>query len=191
MSVKFNNLNESQKQVIESWAKGTVSRCLTCQTALIDDLMGHGEGRGDIAKAFQWDNVTNLYPVIPDSDTIRDEWDIDQCHDFLAKYGRLHDAPKHAENQTDYSWEEDFVEYTAIVAEEIAEDNEAQEICEWWLVSDNWVAGKLIEIGEPVLDNDYGYWWGRTSSGQNIILDETFQNMYLHVWGAPSEDCTK
>ncbi len=189
--MKLHELNDAQRATIESWAKGTISRCLTCQTALIDDLMSTCEGTRDITRAFNWDNVTNLYPVIPDKNDIRDEWDIEQCHDFLATWGRTNGMPKLTEENTD-TYEEELADYTASVAEELADDNEAQEILGWWLVSDNWVAEKLAEIGEPILDNDYGYWWGRTTSGQSIIGDNVFQNLYLHAWGAPKpEECTQ
>src|SRR5271154_669956 len=36
-----------------------------------------------------------------------------------------------------------------------------QEIFEWWLVSP-WLCKRLLMAGEPVIDNEYGQWWGRT-----------------------------
>jgi hypothetical protein len=50
------------------------------------------------------------------------------------------------------------------------------EIYEWWRVNE-WLAKKLIEAGECVLDNDYGYWWGRCCTGQGMIMDGTFQRI--------------
>lgn len=44
------------------------------------------------------------------------------------------------------------------------------EVLEWWLC-DEWFLEKLEEMGEPILTNDYGKWWGRTCSGQAILLD--------------------
>src|SRR5471030_2412126 len=35
------------------------------------------------------------------------------------------------------------------------EDNQPQEIFEWWVIS-KWLAFKLSAKGEPILDNDYG-----------------------------------
>ena len=52
-----------------------------------------------------------------------------------------------------------------------------QEIFEWWVVSD-WLAKKLREVGEPILENDYGTWWGRTCTGQAILLDGVIENIY-------------
>ena len=60
-------------------------------------------------------------------------------------------------------------------AQELCNDN-PREIYQWFRVS-SWLAGKLQEIGEPVLDNDFGYWWGRTCCGQAIILDGTMQQI--------------
>ena len=51
------------------------------------------------------------------------------------------------------------------------EQDEPQEILEWWVIS-NWFAEQLKEHGEPVLENDYGTWWGRTTTGQAIKLDD-------------------
>jgi hypothetical protein len=57
-------------------------------------------------------------------------------------------------------------------------DSEPQDIFEWWPISDQWVTKRLIEMGEPVIDSDYGAWWGRTSTGQRIALDSTWWEMY-------------
>lgn len=58
-----------------------------------------------------------------------------------------------------------------------AEDCERiQEIYEWWVVS-NYMLRKLKELGEPVLSNDYGNWWGRTGTGQAIKLDCTIDKI--------------
>lgn len=46
-----------------------------------------------------------------------------------------------------------------------------KEIYEWWRISD-WLAAKLRQYNEPILENDYGTWWGRTCTGQAIVLDE-------------------
>jgi hypothetical protein len=48
-------------------------------------------------------------------------------------------------------------------------DTEAQEIFEWWLISD-YLADKLIDKGEAVIKGFNSY-WGRGCSGQAILLD--------------------
>ncbi len=58
------------------------------------------------------------------------------------------------------------------------EDNQIpQEIFEWWLVSP-WLSKKLLMEGQPILDNDYGVWWGRCATGQAISLDYIIQKIY-------------
>lgn len=52
-----------------------------------------------------------------------------------------------------------------------------QEIFEWWLCSD-WLLEKLEQQGEPILRTDFGDWWGRTTTGQNIILDAIISRIY-------------
>lgn len=51
-----------------------------------------------------------------------------------------------------------------------------KEIYEWYLVSD-WFIDRLREINEPVLDNDYGEYWGRCCTGQAIYLDYSIQEL--------------
>lgn len=48
------------------------------------------------------------------------------------------------------------------------------DIYEYWRVS-GWLADDLTAIGQPVLKNSYGCWWGRTCTGQPMILDSTIQ----------------
>ena len=52
-----------------------------------------------------------------------------------------------------------------------------QEIFEWWVVSD-WLLNRLEKKGEPVLKTDYGDWWGRTCTGQAIFLDGGIEEIY-------------
>ena len=58
----------------------------------------------------------------------------------------------------------------------VSQEGEYQEILEWWLIT-KWLAEKLESIGEPILETDYGFYWGRTCSGQAIILDGTIQRI--------------
>ncbi|HWY78927.1 MAG TPA: hypothetical protein VNW29_01075 [Candidatus Sulfotelmatobacter sp.] len=61
-------------------------------------------------------------------------------------------------------------------------DQMPQEILEWWLVS-SWFGKKLQIEGEPVLDNNYGIWWGRTTTGQAISLDYGIQKIFDNIVG--------
>jgi hypothetical protein len=55
-----------------------------------------------------------------------------------------------------------------------------QLIQEWWRVSE-WLGDELRAIGQPVLSNEHGLWWGRTQTGQPIISDGTIQEIVLAV----------
>ncbi|WP_367389062.1 hypothetical protein [Lewinella sp. LCG006] len=67
-------------------------------------------------------------------------------------------------------WQELDVHERLNLAQAEGFEAQPQEIFEWWLVSD-WLASKLKEFEEPVLDCDYGTWWGRTCTGQAISMD--------------------
>ena len=53
---------------------------------------------------------------------------------------------------------------------------EIQDVMQWFIVS-TWLANRLREIDEPVLDYMGLELWGRTCCGQGIVLDGTFQNI--------------
>ena len=50
------------------------------------------------------------------------------------------------------------------------------DVMEWWLI-DSWLAERLKEQGEVIIE-EYGcYWWGRQSSGQAIYMDYVIQRI--------------
>ena len=49
-------------------------------------------------------------------------------------------------------------------------ETQPQEIYEWWIVTD-WLAKKLQNKGEPILEWGNNFYWGRTCTGQAILLD--------------------
>ena len=50
------------------------------------------------------------------------------------------------------------------------------DVMEWWLI-DSWLAERLKEQGEVIIE-EYGcYWWGRQSSGQAIYMDGVIQEI--------------
>ncbi len=58
-------------------------------------------------------------------------------------------------------------------ANECASDNPS-EAYEWWHVSP-WLVSKLRGLGEIVIDNEFGQWWGRGGTGQSILADGILQ----------------
>lgn len=49
-------------------------------------------------------------------------------------------------------------------------EDEPQEIFEWWIVSE-WLADKLKAHKEVIINDGYNTIWGRTCTGQAILLD--------------------
>lgn len=60
------------------------------------------------------------------------------------------------------------------------EGEELQEPLEWWLVS-KWLHDKLTPLGFVTLQTDWGYYWGRTTSGQAIELDGVLQEVARQI----------
>ena len=53
---------------------------------------------------------------------------------------------------------------------------EHAEIYSWYLIID-WLADKLTAKGEPILNNEHGTWWGRTTFGQFIFADSVIHEI--------------
>jgi len=73
------------------------------------------------------------------------------------------------------SYDEDMSDQEII--DEVRDNGEdVNEIFEWWIISD-WFLDRLKEINEPIIDNDYGEYWGRCCTGQAIYLDNNMQEL--------------
>ena len=69
------------------------------------------------------------------------------------------------------------------VIEHVRDNGEdVNEVFEWYLVSD-WFLDRLREINEPIIDNDYGEYWGRCCTGQSIYLDHNIQEL-AYEWAS-------
>ena len=139
-------------------------------SSLVDDMRGAWADLPDhLSEEWQFDNVTNMYPD-------PSEWDAERCRDWLSDYG------------IDWLALGEHVSSTASLdADELRDlvndHAEPVEILEWWAVTD-WLAQKLNAINEPVLSNAYGHWWGRTCSGQALIMDGTLQQIAAAIEAA-------
>ena len=60
-------------------------------------------------------------------------------------------------------------------------EGEPEEALEHWLVSD-WLASRLREEGEMVIDFLDLTIWGRTTSGQAICMDSVIEDIYNKNW---------
>ncbi len=168
-------------------------------TALVDDLRKlQYEMRGDLADGFSDENIANLTPD-------PGEWDAAQCRAWLEDHGcDLPNAPTlecpvchDATHPTcagpcgdsgrvpDPNADEDD-DYVDALRDAVRDNAELEEVYEWYLVSE-WLGRKLAAIGECVLDSGYGVFWGRTCTGQAVIMDGTLQRVAeLFEEGVPS-----
>ena len=122
------------------------------QSALIaqmQDLQIHG--------FLMWGDVENFY--------LTDEEILEEYEDQKERYSMTPII-----DDDDYVSEEEFIENFR------EEGHDEKEIYEWYLVSD-WFIDKLREKNEPVIDNDYGEYWGRCCTGQAIYLDYVIQEL--------------
>ena len=138
-------------------------------SSLVSDMLSAAHDLPDrLSDEWQLESVTNLYPD-------PSEWDAAQCLAWLDEHISASDIEWHYR---------DAAEYWASALQALVEDHaEPAEIYEWWAVND-WLAEKLEEIGEPVLSNSYGHWWGRTCTGQALIMDGTLQRVAAAIEAA-------
>ena len=123
---------------------------LLCQSSLLDLLLKRNDVPG-----FMWDDVTNLY-----------DGSIDAVEEHLASVDEV----------TPDEWHDLPFDEREELAREHGFDPEPHEIYEWWVVS-SYMAERLSELGQPILDNGYGTWWGRTCTGQSIYLDHVIARL--------------
>lgn len=173
---------------------------LCCDSMLVDDLIKQAyDSRGDLAEAFQQEEINGLYKDPSD-------WTLEECRDYLSDYRA---EPSNALNPWAMSREDIIAELEAVsiecradesnetliealvanindetipglddwreAAREHAQENPA-EVYEWWRVSD-WLCRQLAQHGEVTIDNGYGHWWGRCCTGQGLIMDGVLQRI--------------
>ena len=71
---------------------------------------------------------------------------------------------------------EELMRHDESLWEELQNLDENSEIMEWWLVTP-YMAELLKEKGEVILSDYDCYWWGRTTSGQALYMDEVIQEI--------------
>ncbi len=123
----------------------------TCQSSLIDDLL-----KRDI---FNYEDVENFY-----------EYRCPECG------GNMAEVSEADTDDIEIIWKCENCKHK----QEEEPEQEAQEIYEWWLCS-NWLISQLRKHGEPILTNDFGEWWGRTCTGQAILLDSVIEEIYDEI----------
>lgn len=141
---------------------------LCCDSMLISDLLSsysREHETNNAVDAFSYDNITNAYDY---SDNrllahIENNDDKEPIKQYLSDNNHISVRELSSNELRELA---DILDY----------DAEPQEIFEWYRVTE-WLAKELEAVGEPILDNTYGYWWGRTCCGQMIIADDTIQQI--------------
>ena len=100
-----------------------------------------------------------------------------QCHSYL-----IHDLLEknifhHDDILNLYKSEQELLDEGFNMNEiKAGECDDVKEVYEWWAI-DNWLTEEFEKMGEVLLKNEYGSWWGRQATGQMIIMDGTFQRL--------------
>lgn len=140
------NYNSSKNQDIKR--KFVDREVFACVTSMVEYILGKSYEDNDTP--FSYEDVENYYaPVCP------------ECHGTDITESVIEEGE---DDETIYK-----CEYCDKVLTEGELDSEPQEVYEWWIVS-GWLADKLRAKGEVIID-DYTSIWGRTCTGQAILLD--------------------
>jgi hypothetical protein len=139
------------------------------------------KGFEDREAPFTLDDVENYYSYPEWSKTVLGEslyfggGSQDNKDEFLEEFDRLEEESQELFDAGDISAATheaniDQVSKAKEEFEEATEDTEPAEIFEWWAVS-SFLFEKLQEKGFCVVDAGSCYVWGRTTTGQAILLD--------------------
>ena len=154
---------EREKETVKFW----IDRYIHCRGDELFELYTQ-------ANEYWFENdMNNFYAAINPT-----QWDFEE---YLKKNGYEAHTEEWLE-ELDYfeTGHEDYTEYGSFM-DELRDQQEPQEVFQWFIV-DNWLASKLIEHGEPVLETENHFIWGRTCCGQSIELDGTFQEIYRNTY---------
>lgn len=150
-----------------------------CVTRIVEFCLHQAEeDEGNTENPFSYDDI----PYWPDP--VGEDWTIAQCAEALQDYGFIWSdvmsdigAADWTEvgndevltypdpEELDDDWQADLQEY---LRESV--DFDPREIFEWWIVS-GWLAGRLQERGEIILNDGNSVYWGRQCTGQAIKMD--------------------
>ncbi len=173
-TLNYNICDETAQKLTEKFVRNHIGEN---QTMLVEELFERG--------LFAYDDVVNF--VVIDRDAFADAFYETMCDEYCSR-----DDGSHTEKDL---YDQVYADYNLMEMDE----NDIRDVCEeydldydywrttqsiygWWQVSD-WLAGQLKRKGEPVLENDYGTWWGRTACGQAIYMDEVMQSLALQHCG--------
>lgn len=158
-----------------------------CQTGLVTELIDVSSGSVAFGREFDlsenavnygepngfedW-RVTDCIAWLRDNDVDEDEWP----DDWVVWNGLTE------EDREGYDYDIDMFSDDAQWRECVRDHLEEPEIHEWYVVSD-WFEYQLEAIGEVILKNAYGSWWGRQCTGQAVYMDEYLRPIFEKWFG--------
>lgn len=162
--------NETERERQERNKRVVESNVYLCATSEVEFILNCPyDPSHQLDKPFSWDDIENTY---------RFDYEefIRECKLSIEDNEELKDNKELIEELElieDFEEANEFIEKWDI---DINTDdyNESQEILEWWYVSP-WFCERLQRIGEPVIP--HMQLWGRTCSGQAILLDYTIDQI--------------
>lgn len=146
----MNNDSMEKEEKVNDLAKRIVDQDIF---ANVDSMVRYILEQDDHNAPF--DNSSIEYNT-PDYDSMDD----DEINDIMVN--------EYSEDPADYDDINDKIEF-------LKDNYEQPEVYEYWLVS-GWLAGKLRDQGEVIID-DYIAIWGRSTTGQAIYLDGVIQQI--------------
>ena len=148
--MKHYDYNSSKNQTIKGqFVQREVCACISDMAEYLFSYDGD--------KYADWDEWENLYVAR-----------CQECGEIVEEWEEVEAAA--VENPDKYS-----CPHCGAIHEEEPE-TEPQEIYEYWIVSP-WLGEKLMAKGEPVLKRWGGWIWGRTCTGQAILLDNVISEI--------------
>ena len=163
---------------------------ISLATSLVEYILKQHDYSDDAP--FSWDDVENLYMYPERSINVDGEnfyfygGSEEDKEEFIVELEKLEEEYQDKfknDPVTDTSWNNDNSEITEIcktIDKAISEfeelETEPQEVYEWWIVSD-FLYNKLKDHNEVVLTDGYLTFWGRSCSGQAILLDNVISEI--------------
>lgn len=181
MATKKIDYNSNVNQDIKS--KFVHREVQACVTSLVEYVLTSGEIVPE--PPFTFDDIENYYTYPEWSQRLQGEdlyfpGGTEEAKDeFLTKFDDLVTASEDLYGNEEISEEthERNLELIQEAKEEFeALDQEGQEIFEWWMVT-NWLGEKLKEKGKAVVSDGLNTYWGRTTTGQAILLDHVISEI--------------
>jgi len=179
---KIKEEDKSKEKELEESAKNIINNEIhAVQSSLVEKLLKD--------EIIPYDDIQNYYVYPEWNKTVVGEklyfigGTDEQREAFMENFDRLKEESEDLLTSEEISdkTNEDNINQIDEAKEEFENlETEPQEVYEWWLVSD-WLKEKLLEQGEPIIDNEYGIWWGRTSSGQQIVADGIIQKILKKI----------